>query len=285
MKEERGERKGERGGETNPYIHIPHKECRVSEMTIEPKVVPDRKTSPKMSLDEVEFSSLPHEKDEPGFDEYCAENVSCETGGGKCTSNYEMRTWLETVQNIVGANGLKSILNHAHLQHYQSNFPPKDYQFKIPLEDVANLFKSLNTLFGERGTRSLQLRIGREFTRVTIDNYNPVMAKSLQLATRLVPEATKMRLALRKFAEEMEKALSLNIELTEERNHFLLSIKGIFISEGIESKTPVCHTYVGILHYLIEWITGHPHDVEEVECRAQGFPADVFRISKNAEKQ
>ncbi|MBU7014076.1 MAG: hypothetical protein HXS52_06575 [Theionarchaea archaeon] len=254
-------------------------------MTTEPRVPSDKETSLETSLDEVEFSSPSHERDGICLDEHRAENICYETGGGKYTSNYEMRTWLETIQNIVGANGLKSILNHAHLQHYQSNLPPKDYQFRIPLEDVANLFGSLNTLFGERGTRSLQLRIGREFTRVTIDNYNPVMAKSLQIASRLVPETTKMRLALRKFKEEMEKGLSLTIELTEESDWFLLSIKGIFVSEGITSKTPVCHAYVGILDYLIEWITGHPHEVREIQCRAQGFSADVFRISKNTEEE
>ncbi|MBU7042942.1 MAG: hypothetical protein HXS47_05060, partial [Theionarchaea archaeon] len=84
------------------------------------------------------------------------------------TSNYEMRTWLETIQNIVGSNGLKSILNHANLKHYINNFPPEDYEFVIPKEDIVNLFGSLNALFGERGIRSLQLRIGREFTRVSI---------------------------------------------------------------------------------------------------------------------
>ncbi|MBU6996397.1 MAG: hypothetical protein HXS41_07355 [Theionarchaea archaeon] len=251
-------------------------------MTTEPRVPSDRELSLE-GQDEVEFSSLSCEKDKVGFDEGCPEPTHYESGGGKNTSNYEMRTWLETIQNIVGSNGLKSILNHAHLQHYQSNFPPKDYQFKIPLEDVGNLFKSLNTLFGDRGTRSLQLRIGREFTRVTIDNYNPVMAKSLQVAARLVPEVTKMRLALRKFEEEMGKGLSLEIKLTEESDHFLLTIKGIFVSEGVQCETPVCHAYVGILQYLMEWITGRPHEVEEIECRAQGFPADVFRISKDSE--
>jgi predicted hydrocarbon binding protein len=201
-------------------------------------------------------------------------------GYGVRTSNYEMRTWLETIQNIVGHNGLKSILNHAHLTQYVDNFPPKDYDFQIPLEDVSRLFDSLNALFGERGTRTLQLRIGREFTRVSIDNYNPVMARGLQVASRLVPETTKMRLALQKFQEELGRALSLDIKLQEEEDHFLLSCKGIFISQGVESDCPVCHAYVGILEYLVEWITGHPHSVEEVQCRAMGHPADVFKISK-----
>ena len=196
------------------------------------------------------------------------------------TSNYEMRTWLETIQNIVGSNGLKSILNHANLKHYINNFPPEDYEFVIPKEDIVNLFGSLNALFGERGIRSLQLRIGREFTRVSIKKYNPLMAKTLVTAAKIVPEHTKMRLALQRFKEELGKALSLDIEVQEDDQTFIVSIGGLFISDGIQADTPVCYAYVGILESLIEWITGHHHEVREIQCVAMGDPLDVFQISK-----
>ena len=197
------------------------------------------------------------------------------------TSNYEMRTWLETIQNIVGSNGLKSILNHASLHHYIDNFPPEDYDFVIPKKDIVNLFNSLNALFGERGIRSLQLRIGREFTRVSIEKYNPMMARALLTAAKIVPENMKIRLALQRFREELGKALSLDIEIREDDQSFTVSIRGLFISDGAKADTPICYAYVGILESLMEWITGHLHEVHEVECVATGHPADVFRISKS----
>jgi predicted hydrocarbon binding protein len=36
---------------------------------------------------------------------------------------------------------------------------------------------------------------------------------------------------------------------------------------------------------MVEWITGHPHKVEEIECRAMGHPADVFKVAKAATDQ
>jgi predicted hydrocarbon binding protein len=48
------------------------------------------------------------------------------------------------------------------------------------------------------------------------------------------------------------------------------------------SSTPVCGHIVGELQYFVEWITGHEHKVEEIECRAAGHPADVFRVEKTA---
>jgi predicted hydrocarbon binding protein len=196
------------------------------------------------------------------------------------TSNYEMRTWLETIQNIVGENGLKSILNHSGLTPYIDNLPPEDYEFVIPKRDIVSLFGSLNALFGEKGIRSLQLRIGREFTRVSIEKYNPLMAKTLVTAAKIVPETIKIRLALQRFREELGTALSLDIDIQEDDQWFIVSIKGLFISDGVRADTPICHAYVGILEYLVEWITGHRHEVREIQCVAMGDEADVFQISK-----
>jgi predicted hydrocarbon binding protein len=196
------------------------------------------------------------------------------------TSNYEMRTWLETIQNIVGENGLKSILNHSGLTHYIDKLPPEDYEFVIPKKDIVSLFGSLNALFGKRGIRSLQLRIGREFTRVSIEKYNPLMAKTLVTAAKFVPQNMKIRLALQRFSEELGSALSLDIDVQEDDQYFTVSIKGLFISDGVAADAPVCHAYVGILEYLVEWITGHDHEVREIQCVAMGDDTDVFQISK-----
>jgi predicted hydrocarbon binding protein len=198
----------------------------------------------------------------------------------KRISNYVMRNWLESIESILGVNGLKSVLNHSNLQEYIDNFPPPDYELQIPEEDIKRFFCSLMELFGEKGSRSLQLRIGREMIRIGIEKYNQRFVKALLLAARLVPETMKMRLALERYKVEGERNFLPSVELQEEDDCFLVILRGNFMSEGITSQVPVCGVLVSTIDYIMEWITGHKHKVEEIECRAMGYPADVIRVSK-----
>ncbi len=80
--------------------------------------------------------------------------------------------------------------------------------------------------------------------------------------------------------EEFIQMGSSTAELREEEDCFLLIEKDWMESEGITSETPVCTVTVCMLQALIEWITGYEYEIEEIQCRAMGHSADVFRISK-----
>lgn len=200
------------------------------------------------------------------------------------TDNFSMRTFLETIESIVGVNGLKSVLNYAHLQKYIDCFPPDNEELVIPLKDIRHLLFSLYVLFGSKGARSLQLRVGREIFHIGIEK-RPRIAKTLQLTSRLLSETRRIRLVLEKLAEYDWKAFSSELEespikIQEEEDCFLIIHKGRYESEEILSESPVCGVLIGTIEVMVEWITGHHHKVEEIECRAMGHPADVFKVSK-----
>ncbi len=202
----------------------------------------------------------------------------------KKTDNFLMRCWLETIQNIVGPNGLKSVLNYAHLEEYIDNFPPDNDLLEVPTIDARNLFLSLYELFGSKGSRSLSLQAGKEFARIGIEGRSGLV-KAVLVAARLAPEKTKMRLVLEKTVDTGNKWYTSSeirpvIELQENDNYFFIVHKDRFESDGITSQEPVCGIYTGMLQFLMKWITGHEHEVKEMECRAMGNPSDVFRIEK-----
>lgn len=203
---------------------------------------------------------------------------------GKKTDNFVMRIYLDTIQSIVGSNGLKSILNYAHLEEYIDNFPPYNDELEIPVEELQTLFRSLYELFGSKGVRGLQLRVGRENARIGIEGRSRI-AKALKVAARMLPETKKMRLLLEKIVEQSIQRFPSQLdvpllELQEEEDCFLIIHRDRLESEEIAAQMPVCNVFVGNLQYAIQWMTGHEHEVEEVECRAMGHPADVFRIAK-----
>lgn len=95
-----------------------------------------------------------------------------------------------------------------------------------------------------------------------------------------------MRMMLEKFMEQSLKRAPTNLgedrfELKEEENYSLFIDRDNEGSEEVIANDPVCGFLIGMLHYSMEWITGHLHNVEEIECRAMGHPADVIKIWKS----
>ncbi|MBU7047410.1 MAG: hypothetical protein HXS54_13335, partial [Theionarchaea archaeon] len=205
----------------------------------------------------------------------------------KNTENFHMRMWLDTLQNIVGPHGLNAILNHAHLEKYKDAFPPGNDEKEIPLEDVKNLRLSLIDLFGGKGAWGLQLRVGREITRIFIERRSGV-TKALQVAGKLLSESKRIRITLERYMEQAGQMTDSSsdiprFELREEEDYFLFTDRDRYESEGITSEAPVCGIIAGTFQAMVEWITGHKHKVEEIECRAMGDSEDVFRIWKARE--
>lgn len=208
------------------------------------------------------------------------------------TANRIMRIYLETVESIVGYNGLKSILNYGHLEKYINSFPPDNDRIEIPEKDLRNLHLSLIELFGHKGVRSLQLRVGRESVRRGLEKL-PHIARAMQFAALLVPEPRKMRIGLEKMMETVkqrsiypsEKSSEPFLELKEEKDWFIFIYRDYWESKDVVSQQPVCGILAGIIEAIMGWITGHLHQVEEIECKAMGHPADVFRIAKARKKE
>ncbi len=198
--------------------------------------------------------------------------------------NFSMRVWMETIENIVGPGGLKSVLNYAHLQKYINDVPPDNDNLEIPAEDFRHLHLSLIDLFGDKGARALQLRVGREFVRIGVEKRSS-LARALRVGVRLLPETKRMKLALDKWIEGAEQRFPSQLEesrfeIREEEDCMIFIDRDNVSSSGITSEKPVCGAFVGVLQALMEWVTGHAHEVEEIECRAMGYSADVFRIAK-----
>ena len=210
---------------------------------------------------------------------------------GRKTDNFSMRVYLETIQDIVGTHGLKSVLNYAHLETYIDNFPPSNSNVEIPLEDLQHLCRSLLELFGQRGIRSLQMQVGQQIILKSLEK-QPWIMKVILPVRFLIPERRRLRFGLKKLIEAVERKYppsdelqgpELNLE--EGKDGFVIIYGNNWESEDVLSQSPVCHSTVGSIKGFAEWTTGHAYDVREVECRAIGHPADVFEISKAHEEE
>ena len=65
-----------------------------------------------------------------------------------------------TVEEILGKNGLNSILNYAKIPHYIGNYPPNTIDLEHPSSDFTRFVSGMVEVLGEKGASSIILLSG-----------------------------------------------------------------------------------------------------------------------------
>ena len=71
------------------------------------------------------------------------------------------RITIEAMEEVMGENGLKAILNLAGLSHLIGNYPLDNLEKEFDFADYTALNVALEDMYGPRGGRGLALRAGR----------------------------------------------------------------------------------------------------------------------------
>jgi predicted hydrocarbon binding protein len=205
---------------------------------------------------------------------------------GRMTDNLVMKLTLDTVQKELGKKTLNNILHKSKLELYIDNFPPDNDDLVIPLDHLHRVQLALFELLGYRSSRGLMILIGKEIARYGIESRSN-LTNALRLSVKVLPESKKIGMLLKFLIKQAEERYTIDIhpaaEVKEEDDYFLFIHKQWHTSEGISAEQSVCYDLVGMIQFLVEWITGSKHHVEEVQCRAMGHPADVIQIAKRSE--
>jgi predicted hydrocarbon binding protein len=205
---------------------------------------------------------------------------------GRMTDNLVMKLTLDTVQRELGKKTLDNILHTSNLDMYIDNFPPDNDDLVIPLDHLHRIQLALFELLGYRSSRGLMILIGKKIARHGIESRSS-LTNALRLSVKVLPESKKIGMLLKFLVKQAEERYTIDIqpaaEVKEEDDYFLFIHKQWHTSEGISTEQPVCHDLVGMIQYLVKWITGSNHHIEEIRCRAMGHAADVIRIAKRSE--
>ncbi len=62
---------------------------------------------------------------------------------------------LKALEDVLGENGLKAILNLAHLPELIDNFPPDNLNKEFDFSDVSAINQALEEIYGPRGGAGL----------------------------------------------------------------------------------------------------------------------------------
>lgn len=195
--------------------------------------------------------------------------------------NKAARITLESLQNVMGKNGLNAILNLAHLPHLIDNYPPNNLEREFDFADFTSIHVALEEMYGPRGGRGLALRAGRATFADVLRNFG-ALAGVGDLAFKVLPLQAKMRIGVPVMAKIFSQISDQYSTVEEKSTEFIYTIHRCPQCWGRkELDKPVCFTGVGLLQEGLKWISGGSEfRVQEAKCMAMGDDKCIYIIQK-----
>lgn len=188
---------------------------------------------------------------------------------------------LEALQDVLGENGLKAILNLAHLPELIDNFPPDNLNKEFDFSDVSAVNQALEEIYGPRGGRGLALRAGRATFADSLRNFG-ALAGASDLAFKVLPLNTKMRIGVPSMAKIFTQVSDQHSTSQEKDDFFVYTIHRCPVCWGRHDlDKPVCFIAVGLLQEGMKWLSGGKEfRVNESKCVSMGDEVCEFIIEK-----
>ena len=194
--------------------------------------------------------------------------------------NKIVRIYLRAMEEVMGKGGINAVLNLAGLSNWIDNYPPNNLSKEIDFADFSSLNHAIEEMYGPRGGRGLALRAGRASFADGLSEFGAMIGVG-ELAFKVVPLGTKLKVGLRAMAETFSKFSDQVTDVVEEEERFVYRIHRNPVCWGRSSDRPVCFAAVGILQEGLRWVSGgKDFRVEEFTCIANGDDICRFAIYK-----
>jgi predicted hydrocarbon binding protein len=193
------------------------------------------------------------------------------------------RILIQSLESVMGRNGVNSILNLANRSDRMEDFPPDDIEKQFDFAELSSILAALEEVYGVRGGRGLATRAGNAVFSGALRDYGALAGISNPVFKSL-PLQVKLRVglpALARIVGQLSDQLSA-VEEKEDRMYFI--VERCPACHGRTADSPECAFVLGLLQESLKWITdGSEYRVMETECIALGDPACVFVINKELE--
>lgn len=188
---------------------------------------------------------------------------------------------MKALEDVMGKNGMKAILNLSHLPHLIDNYPPDNLHREFNFSDFSALNLALEEMYGPRGGRGLALRAGRAAFADSLRNFG-ALAGVGDMAFKVLPLQMKIRIGIPAMARIFSQISDQHSTVQEKENEYIYTIHRCPVCWGrSDADKPVCFIAVGLLQEGLKWVSGgHEFRVNESKCVAMGAEVCEFVIQK-----
>jgi len=190
------------------------------------------------------------------------------------------RIYLEVLEDIMGKNGLNSVLRKGGLEHLINNYPPDDLKREFDFATFAQLNQALDDTYGPRGGRVFALRGGKASVKAGLEAFGAAVGIG-GLAMKVLPLSAKLKIGLPGMAKIFSTFSDQTSFVEDGDDRFVYVIVKCPVCWGREADRPICHGAVGLLQGGLHWVSGgKDFKVVQTNCKAMGHDDCRFDVYK-----
>lgn len=191
--------------------------------------------------------------------------------------NALVRQALFAAQDVMGKNGLNSVLRTAGLERYIGHMPPDDMEPAVKTLEYARLNQAIEDFYG-RGGRGILRRVGIASFQYAVREQAALLGVA-GAALKILPQKQRIKFILNSLVNALKKTNPEVEAWAGELDGKLVYIdRTCAICYGRTSDKPTCHLYVGSIGEAVKWATGRNYEIIETDCVAVGDPYCRFEV-------
>jgi predicted hydrocarbon binding protein len=196
--------------------------------------------------------------------------------------NAVLRLLFLSAEEVMGAEGMKAMLNGAGLAQFIGHYPPDNLEPAATFTQYGRVEQAIEDLYGPRGARAILLRAGRRSFQYGQKEHPASLGLSGQDIESMpaLSIQEKMRWPLRQMVAAVTKTMNQPATLDEDGEGFLVAVGRCVCEYRPRHQQPCCLVAVGAIGEAMHWLTGRRFDVEEITCLNLGADACRYRIPK-----
>jgi hypothetical protein len=177
---------------------------------------------------------------------------------------------LKSLEDVLGKNGVKAILNLSGQSSMINNYPPDNMNPEIDIARYSMIMGALDDMYGDRGAQALALKAGNMLFIETMQDKDPLGVGTDEYKAKPIEEKIERGLIMIK--SFVTKTAITSIPRTAD-GQFLYEVENCAVCYGRETKVPRCHLNVGLLQAVVRYSTnGLELPVTQIKAHSCGDP-------------
>ena len=190
------------------------------------------------------------------------------------------RITIESLEEVMGRNGLNAILHLADLSELINNYPVDNLEKEFDFAYFTALCVALEEMYGPRGGRGLALRAGRATFADALRGFG-ALAGVGDLAFKVLPLAAKLKIGLPAMANIFTQFSDQISNVNDEGDKYIYTLERCPMCWNRKADRPVCYVGQGLLQEALRWVSGgHEFKVDISTCIAKGDDIGRYIVFK-----
>jgi len=190
------------------------------------------------------------------------------------------RIILLAMEEIIGREGVNTVLKSASLPSLVDNYPPDNQERQFSFDMVSRIQSTLEQAYGQLGGHGVALSTGRACFKYGLREFGFCIG-STEAAFKLLPLSQKLQIGGMALADVFNRYSDQQVRIDNDPEHIYWYTERCPICWKRQANEPICYLAVGFLHESLYWVSGGKQfNVVETQCIARGDHTCTIMIDK-----